>query len=173
MINHTCTTIYLCDTSQFKYVFKLDKNVPHVMGQNFFTPQGDNNLNFLTWLGKFVYQPTSSKWCFHKLFVNKPLNDWSHKKQWVFVWNKTHCLPWGQSLSAFQSMIMHGMFALIRLAWKVSVAFEFRWKRKCGWIFPSSHFYQCGKRRFWFWILNMFSSCHWMNLMPTMVYMVI
>jgi len=98
---------------------------------------------------------------------NKPLNDWSHKKQWVFVWNKTHCLPWGQS------MIMHGMFALIRLAWKVSVAFEFGWKRKCGWIFPSSHFYQCGKRRFWFWILNMFSSCHWMNLMSTMVYMVV
>ena len=86
---------------------------------------------------------------------------------------KTHRFPWGQSLCAFQSMIMHEMFALIKLAWKVSVAFEFRWKRKCGWIFPSSHFYQCGKRRFWFWILNMFSSCHWMNLVSTMVYMVV
>ena len=112
---------------------------------------------FYTWVGRY----------------HKPLNDWPHKKQWVFLWNKTHRFPWGQSLRAFQSMIKHEMFALIRLAWKVSVAFEFRWKRKCGWIFPSSHFYQCGKRRFWFWILNMFSSCHWMNLVSTMVYMVV
>lgn len=48
MINRTCTTVCLCDTSQIKYIFKLDKNVPYVVGQNLLTPQGDNNLNFLT-----------------------------------------------------------------------------------------------------------------------------
>lgn len=77
-------------------------------------------------------------------------------------------------------MIMHEstytdwnvIFVSIRLAWKVSIAFEFRWKRKCGWIFPSCHFYQRRKRRFWFWILRIFSSWHWMNLVSTIVYMV-
>ena len=59
-----------CYTSQLKYVFWLEENVSRVIGQNFMTPEGNNNLNFrLTrdqvvhlWNGgKSVRQPTSSK----------------------------------------------------------------------------------------------------------------
>ena len=35
-----------CYTSQLKYGFWLEKNVSRVIGQNFITPLGINDLNF-------------------------------------------------------------------------------------------------------------------------------
>ena len=47
----TCTTKCLCYTSQIKYVFKLDENVPHVVGQKLTYSPGRQQLELsdLTW----------------------------------------------------------------------------------------------------------------------------
>ena len=113
-----------------KYVFQLEENLSRAVGQNSLTPYGNNNMNFrLTVIRSCslkpqqFYEPAGVKQIISsqffssfglrgitKHFMTGPKGNSEFCFPSTSVregsrGNKTHCFPWGQSLSAHWSLM--------------------------------------------------------------------